>query len=120
MAKDVEDPAMAEVRRLFAASGLTLHELGQRMGYADETARMSAWQFIQKTSDPRIGMLRKFADAMGVALDEITPKGKRVARKIEDELRKSGCQLKPQEFRDLLEEQKAATTPNWTIDDLVC
>lgn len=28
--------------------------------------RRSAWQFIQKPNDPRLSMLRKFAEAVGV------------------------------------------------------
>jgi hypothetical protein len=31
----------------------------------------SAWQFIRQTDDPRIGMLRKFAAAMGVDAKEL-------------------------------------------------
>jgi hypothetical protein len=30
-------------------------------------ARKSAWQFLNKTTDPRISMLRKFAKAMGIS-----------------------------------------------------
>ena len=41
-----EDVAMAKVRSLFAGSGLTLDELGRRMGYPAATARQSAWQFL--------------------------------------------------------------------------
>lgn len=35
------------------------------------TARKSAWQFIQKTNDPRISMVRKFAAAVGVSLKSL-------------------------------------------------
>ena len=35
------------------------------MGYDGDTVRKSAWQFLNKTTDPRLGMLQKFADAMG-------------------------------------------------------
>lgn len=41
------------------------------MGYSAETARKSAWQFISKTSDPRLSMLRKFADAAGVPIIDL-------------------------------------------------
>jgi transcriptional regulator with XRE-family HTH domain len=66
------DPAMTRARALFQQSGLTLDELGQRMGYAGDTARKSAWQFLNKTADPRLSMLRKFAEAIGVSLDGLT------------------------------------------------
>jgi transcriptional regulator with XRE-family HTH domain len=76
--KHEQDPTMIRVRAHFKESGLTLHELGVKMGYPEETARKSAWQFIQKTDDPRLGTLRKFARAMGVSLQEL----------IEDEAKK--------------------------------
>jgi transcriptional regulator with XRE-family HTH domain len=60
------DPVMAAVRSRFEKSKLTLDELGLKMGYPKESARKSAWQFIHKTNDPRMSMLRKFAQAVGV------------------------------------------------------
>jgi transcriptional regulator with XRE-family HTH domain len=62
------DPVMAVVRARFEKSGLSLDELGTKMGYPKDSARKSAWQFIQKTNDPRLSMLRKFAGAIGVKL----------------------------------------------------
>jgi len=41
------------------------------MGYPAETARKSAWQFIRGTEDPRLSMLRRFADAVGVRLEDL-------------------------------------------------
>ena len=79
MATKSDDPAMARVRDLFENSDLTLDELGLRMGYPAATARQSAWQFVAKTGDPRIGMLRKFAKAMAVPLEELVAV-KRTAR----------------------------------------
>jgi transcriptional regulator with XRE-family HTH domain len=70
MADKHEDPSMVKVRALFEASGLSLHDLGVKMGYAPETARQSAWQFM-KSGDPRISMLRRFADAMGLPVEEL-------------------------------------------------
>lgn len=62
---------MVKVRARFEKSGLSLHDLGLKMGYPAETARQSAWQFM-KTSDPRISMLRRFAKALGIGLEELT------------------------------------------------
>lgn len=62
---------MAHVRARFEASGMTLHDLGVKMGYPEDSARKSAWQFIQKTGDPRFSMLRRFAQAMGVDVKEL-------------------------------------------------
>src|SRR5437868_1704267 len=106
--KGKDEPAMAKVRALFKESGLSLVELGRRMGYPEETARQSAWQFM-KTNDPRMSMLRKFAEAMGISLDQLTPRGKRMSRKLETELEECGCEMSPDAFRDLLEERKATT-----------
>jgi hypothetical protein len=78
MNQKLEDPSMTKVRALFEKSGMSLHELGLNMGYPPETARQSAFQFM-KTGDPRISMLRRFAKATGVPLEElvITKKGRR-------------------------------------------
>ena len=68
---DDTDPVMDAVRARFEKSELTLDELGTKMGYPPATARKSAWQFINKTNDPRLSMLRKFADALGVKLSAL-------------------------------------------------
>lgn len=70
MATKAEDPAMTRVRSLFENSGLSLHELGVKMGYDPSTARQSAFQFM-KTGNPRIDMLRRFAKAMDVSLEKL-------------------------------------------------
>jgi transcriptional regulator with XRE-family HTH domain len=69
------DPAMARARTLFERSGMSLDELGQKMGYKAGVARKSAWQFLRKTRDPRLSMLRKFAAAVGVSLRELIGDG---------------------------------------------
>jgi len=66
-----EDPVMSAVRARFEKSGMTLDELGSKMGYPPATARKSAWQFINKTNDPRLSMLRKFCEAVGVKVSAI-------------------------------------------------
>ena len=70
MAEKHEDSSMTKMRSLFEKSGLSLHDLGLKMGYPEETARQSAWQFM-KTGDPRISMLRRFAEAMGITVVEL-------------------------------------------------
>jgi transcriptional regulator with XRE-family HTH domain len=65
------DPVMAVARARFEKSKLSLDELGLKMGYPKESARKSAWQFLNKTSDPRLSMLRKFAQAVGVKLSTL-------------------------------------------------
>jgi len=110
---------MAKVRALFKESGLSLVELGRRMGYAEETARQAAWQFM-KSQDPRLSMLRKFAKALSISLDELTPKGKRMVRRLDTALEQYGCQLDPISFRELLEGRHEYMFPSWTIDELVC
>jgi transcriptional regulator with XRE-family HTH domain len=62
---------MDRARLIFAKSGLSLAELGQRMGYSGDYARTSAWQFLNKTTDPRLSMLKKFAEAMNVSLVDL-------------------------------------------------
>jgi hypothetical protein len=70
MAIDAPDPAMKKVQALFEKSGKTLEQLGIEMGYPKETARQSAWQFM-KTNDPRLSMVRRFAKAVGVPVDDL-------------------------------------------------
>jgi transcriptional regulator with XRE-family HTH domain len=67
----MDDPAMKQVRERFEKSGMTLDELGREMGYPNESARKSAWQFIHKTADPRLSMLRRFAKAVGVKISAL-------------------------------------------------
>jgi len=66
---------MDRARFLFAKSGLSLDELGQRMGYSGEPARKSAWQFLNKTSDPRLSMLKRFAEALNISVVELFKQG---------------------------------------------
>ena len=66
-----EDPVMAAVRARFEKSGMTLDALGEKMGYPEKTGRKSAWQFVQKTNDPRLSMLRKFAQAVGCSVKSL-------------------------------------------------
>jgi transcriptional regulator with XRE-family HTH domain len=62
---------MERARRIFKNSGLSLDELGRRMGYSGDPARKSAWQFLTKTTDPRLSMLEKFADAINISLTDL-------------------------------------------------
>lgn len=71
MADRSTDPAMIRARTLFEASGLSLEEVGRRMGYQEEKARRSAWQFLNRTNDPRLSMLRRFAAALGLGLRDL-------------------------------------------------
>ncbi len=73
------DPSMAKVKILFKESGLTLHDLGMKMGYPAEVARQSAFQFM-KAGDPRISMLRRFARAIDVPLSVLLDEKKSRAR----------------------------------------
>lgn len=80
MGKDSLDPLMVRVRALFEQSHLTLEELGQKMGYDGSTTRASAWQFLNRTNDPRLSMLRKFAQAIGVPVGELFAHEKKTGR----------------------------------------
>ena len=62
---------MERARLLFERSGLSLDELGKRMGYTGDPARKAAWQFLKKTSDPRLSTLERFADALNISLGDL-------------------------------------------------
>ena len=48
-----------------------MDELGIAMGYKGEVASKAAWQFLNKTTDPRLSMLRRFAKAMGIDVKDL-------------------------------------------------
>ena len=49
----------------------TLDELGREMGAEGEVARKSAWQFLNKVNDPKMGTLRRFAKAIGISVSDL-------------------------------------------------
>lgn len=65
-----EDPVMEAVQERFTRSGLTMQQLGERMGYAPTTARQAVSRFL-KSGDPQISMLRRFAEALGISLSTL-------------------------------------------------
>lgn len=69
--KPAQEPSMEKIRALFEQSAMTYDELGKAMGYPAETARKSAYQFISKTADPRVSVLRRFAKAMRVDVKDL-------------------------------------------------
>ena len=69
------DPVMPAIQARFEKSGLSLDALGEKMGYPKASARKSAWQFLYKTNDPRLSMLRKFSDAVGVKVSTLLKEG---------------------------------------------
>jgi transcriptional regulator with XRE-family HTH domain len=77
---DSEDPVMPRVREWLEASGLSQHDLGAKMGYSDDVARKAVWQFL-RSKDPRIGMLRRFATAAGMTIEELVGERKPARRK---------------------------------------
>jgi transcriptional regulator with XRE-family HTH domain len=71
--RDVMDRA----RLLFSSSGLSLDSLGLQMGYAPQTARKAAWQFLNRTNDPRLSMLARFAEALNISLADLVKQSRR-------------------------------------------
>ena len=67
----MKNSPMDRAKQLFEKSGLSLDDLGKRMGYAGDAARKSAWQFLHKTTDPRYSMLVRFAEAMNVSVTDL-------------------------------------------------
>ena len=61
---------MAKIRAIVTKSGLTQQEVGLRMGYPPESARQSVSQFL-KGENPTIGVLKRFADAMGIDMKDL-------------------------------------------------
>jgi transcriptional regulator with XRE-family HTH domain len=68
-------PLLAErlfkkANQLFEKSGMTLEELGLKMGYGAGTARKAAWGFLKNTDDPRLSTLESLAKALGVEVKD--------------------------------------------------
>jgi hypothetical protein len=55
------------------------------MGYEGDVTRKSAWQFLNKTVDPRLSMVRRFAEAVGIPVESLVAEPKPVKRKITTE-----------------------------------
>lgn len=58
---------MKTVQERYERSGLTMQQLGEKMGYAPTTARQAVSRFL-KSGDPQISMLRRFAEALEISL----------------------------------------------------
>jgi transcriptional regulator with XRE-family HTH domain len=70
MRKTLSERVFAKVNKLFEESGLTLEQLGEKMGYGPGTARKAAWGFLKNTSDPRLSTLEALATALGVQVKD--------------------------------------------------
>ena len=68
---------MKRANELFEKSEMTLEELGKRMGADPATARMTAWQFLRKSTDPRISMLLRFCAAVKVPIEKFLAENKK-------------------------------------------
>ena len=58
---------MKAVRERVERSGQTYQQIGEKMGYSPPSARQAVSQFL-RSGDPQVGMLRRFAAAMGISL----------------------------------------------------
>jgi hypothetical protein len=74
MDDDDVDPAILAARAKFEKSGRSLDDVGLAMGYPQVYARKSVWQFLYKTKDPRLSMLRKFASALNISISTLLKK----------------------------------------------
>ena len=59
------------IRHIWKGCGDSMETLGVKMGYPRESARKSVSQFFQSTTDPRLSMIFKFADAMGISVTDL-------------------------------------------------
>jgi hypothetical protein len=77
-----KDPAMLRVLAWWEGhrGKVSLHELGLKMGYSEDVARKAVHQFL-KSKDPRVGMLRRFAKAAGMSIQELVDERKEPARR---------------------------------------
>jgi transcriptional regulator with XRE-family HTH domain len=69
--KPTAESILKKARKLLEKSGMTLDELGVKMGYESGTARRAVWQLFNKTPDPRLSTIIRLAEALGVDLREL-------------------------------------------------
>jgi hypothetical protein len=62
---------MNNIRNAFKRSGMTLHELGECLGYHGPTAKKRAWILLYRTSDPRISTVLAVAAALSVKTGDL-------------------------------------------------
>ena len=65
------DDVMENIRNAFERSGMTLHELGEGLGYDGPTAKKRAWSLLYRTSDPRISTVLAAAHALGIKIGDL-------------------------------------------------
>ena len=68
------DGVMNNIRSAFKRSGMTLHELGEGLGYHGPTAAKRAWFLLHRTSDPRISTVIAVAETLGVEIGDLANK----------------------------------------------
>jgi transcriptional regulator with XRE-family HTH domain len=71
MKSSLTEKVFRKANDLFEESGMTLEELGVKMGYAPGMARKSAWAFLKNTSDPRLSTLEAIAKALAVEVKDL-------------------------------------------------
>jgi hypothetical protein len=62
---------MDNIRSAFQRSGMTLHALGEGLGYQGPTATKRAWILLYRTSDPRISTVIAVAHTLGTKLSDL-------------------------------------------------
>jgi transcriptional regulator with XRE-family HTH domain len=61
----------AKANELFEASGMTLEELGVKMGHEAGSARRSAWALLKNAKNPSLSTLESLAKALGVEVKDL-------------------------------------------------
>jgi hypothetical protein len=62
---------IAKAKKRFEKSGLTLEELGVKMGHDPGTARQKVWLLFNRTTDLRMSTVEKLAEALGIKVKEL-------------------------------------------------
>ncbi|MSQ96123.1 MAG: XRE family transcriptional regulator [Gemmataceae bacterium] len=68
---------MKRANAAFEKSGLTLEEVGQKMGADPKTARMTVWQFLRRSTDPRLSMLLRFCESLELPIEDLLSEKKK-------------------------------------------
>lgn len=59
------------MREAFERSGLTLSDLGKKMGLDPDRSRQSVWNLLNRSEDPSLSRVFRFCRATGITIDEL-------------------------------------------------
>ena len=67
----LSEKIITKAKKHFEKSGMTLEELGVKMGHDPGTGRQKVWLLFNRTTDLRMSTVEKLAEALGVKVKDL-------------------------------------------------